>query len=223
MDVRLYAAFFLGLAAMAAGALTARIALDDVDGSKTLAAAVAVASLIQAISAVVMLLGLRHARHQASAANLTLELAKDTSVRQLRAYLDLIESGIHETVEGKHVEIVARFRNSGQTPARNVRIRAIWALGDRAKFDNTPCPAPQESDPATNTAAGEDVYIPVHIPWETWALYRKAAAFAVIGIVGMVTYTDVFGIARRTTFRRELHPELDAWRLFASSGGNEAD
>lgn len=114
--LRIWGGFLFLLAAMTLAVLFGRAFQEDVAGKDTVTLLVGFAAIVQAGVATVMMVGLRHARSQAEAANETLKLADLNGRRQLRAYLDVERANFSGFKADVVLEIA--LRNFGQTPAR---------------------------------------------------------------------------------------------------------
>jgi len=164
------------------------------------------------------------ARDSADAARAGLELTKDVAKRQLRAYVHVTETRIFWK-NGAYV-LVARFRNSGQTPAYKYVLKLGLAADvypfDTQRitkmFDEAEVFASQQSLPAG--AFTENV--------QRFSLDQNATEAILSGkcaywFYGKITYVDVFENAQSTHFRQfSRGHEWSSGRFTVDSEGNES-
>lgn len=149
----------------------------------------------------------------------TLWETRQTSRRELRAYVDVAETGFSD---GTHIErpahlvkgvisAAAVIRNSGQTPAKSI---IHWSAVTICKIDeeNTLVPASSVGIPSDDNslpAGGTMTAIRVMERKPTAAERRgiKAGTHAVY-IYGRVTYRDVFGVSHASNYRMLWHGSL---------------
>lgn len=130
--------------------------------------------------------------------------------RELRAYLSVFD--FDTTVTNAAITTKITFKNSGQTPARNVRMTSLWASG--------PEPFPDHLHLSTSTAEGRGSVGPSMPFFGGVSSDEPDAGFqplthAQIGEVlaktkkfwtfGVIEYDDVFGNTHRTRFRYEMN------------------
>jgi len=198
----------------------------NIDWPQTLTAVVALATLVQSAVAVVMMRGLQHSATEARAATASLRLNEQMAERQLRAY---VEHELSEIVLGganDPVKVIVCFKNCGQT-------RAVDLVGNmKGEFFNTPAEfvnfnvEDDGSRPSKATLGpGNTATFPMEIPRAEWdrELPALKTGDRFIGIVGRVSYRDLFGGARQTEIRRYHDPRLHPTRLVGWEDGNSAD
>jgi hypothetical protein len=151
----------------------------------------------------------------ANATRDSVTLASDTAIRQLRAYVGLHQVGVMGITNREPFGVGFAFVNHGQTPASNVNMKGV--------VDLLPYPLPEDfALPETPDRARQDGVI---FPNETnpmvgWVWERKNPPLTVnekgrlfvkttteeAYAHGTVTYRDIFGVLRRTTFCYVLNP-----------------
>jgi hypothetical protein len=146
----------------------------------------------------------KEARRQADAAETQIAVAKDTELRQLRAYLSVTGVVITDLEKGKRPVAQITIKNAGQTPANHVR---RWA--DPIMMDKIPAPNyvpvvmptyPENS--GTPVAPGGSLYITAFFDKELTDLEInaiKSKRYAMY-VKGIVTYLDIFNVKRTTQF-----------------------
>jgi hypothetical protein len=154
--------------------------------------------------------------------------AKDTAERQLRAYVWTEITGKKDTPVGCIVEI--RLKNSGKTPAYNVRCWAKGAAGgDEFAFEKAPADIPRPwfvIHPTTEHTLG----VEFDVPTDAIGMIDKGKR---IYVWGEVRYDDAFKkTLHKTQFRMFFHTyehvgadgsteTIGIWRY--CDEGNEAD
>jgi hypothetical protein len=145
-----------------------------------------------------------------AAAGFTLYLAviaKDTEVRQLRAYVDISSSPpIHLTND----RIEFRFDNFGQTPASHIKIFTSWEFAPAN--ENLPkdfkFPDKLECPEAHNVILGDSTLFPknslrwqrLHCPGDLEKIMQAQRSELSAFFYGHIDYVDVFRKSRRTNF-----------------------
>lgn len=169
---------------------------------------------------------IHYSRETARAAVAATQLAENTAVAQLRAYVHVASvTGALPNGEGGVFAVSVEVRNFGQTPARNVRTwLAVWPAGypDAGDFAN----APRDLGvPATLAPGGHVSLIHGIGPILSWLATFRAGTHAVYAY-GRITYTDAFGNERFTNYRLVCYGP----RVAGGNGafdlcreGNEAD
>ncbi len=161
---------------------------------------VGAAAIGQALFAFWALQGLAHSREQAEAASAGLEVARDTAQKQLRAYVNVVRGTIGGFGPGEVPVARVFVRNTGQTPAIEVKCSSRFFLIDAPGPDDFP--ALGEDQSLTPLAPGGDFHLtidagrPISV-YESHGLFTKAA---VIMISGEITYCDIYGEAHVTRF-----------------------
>lgn len=198
-------------------------AWSNIDWDKSLTVGVGAATLVQAAVAVMMVRGLRHSRRAADAATAAIDLARETSVRQLRAYLEVSEAELQGDRNGGVVKIL--FKNSGQTPAYRIRTRAQVMIGPPNTMDAWEFPEPESAPTQGVMGAGgiSTLFQPIAAEQLNGNIAALQNGEVTVGIAIELRYADTFGIERRLTARRQLVPTLHATHLAATSRGDEAD
>jgi hypothetical protein len=165
------------------------------------------------------------AAQAAKAARASVDVAKDTAKRQLRAYLTGAESDIEPFEGGWALKVV--LRNSGQTPAFDVRIMGESFGESYPLAVEKPHPEPGATH-ATVVGAGEDVWCVQRIFSENVEQSLEQLKTGKFGawIQGTVVYVDCFGDSHKTKFRYVWGGRLatnGGAILHADNYGNEAD
>ncbi|MFZ5718256.1 MAG: hypothetical protein ACOY5Y_02190 [Pseudomonadota bacterium] len=195
--------FYIGLATMLVGGFVVHVAVDG-SAVSILSVIIGAATVTQAVVAVVMIQGLRHARDQAEAARLSIDLIRLNSQRQLRAYMGVDSARLLNVDEAdRKMQLV--MKNSGQTPARNVEL-SIW--GD---FIETS--ALQQWEPVLRPASVRAMLTAgatttATLTTRQWAYHAERVAKGEVHLVlaGVIAYEDVFGERHELRFRRIHQP-----------------
>lgn len=137
-------------------------------------------------------------------------IARDTSKRQLRAYLTVAKAEIEGFGEGGVLVYTLRAENSGQTPAHGVTwtnwIKMIELPEKEDDFIEPPGDTPQ-----SNSVVGSGKPLLCTAIWAKLdvgtydKLMRKEKA---VFLFGHIVYQDVFGDKRETQYRFRLDPEI---------------
>jgi hypothetical protein len=199
----------------------------NIDWDKSLTTSVAAATVVQTAVGVIMMNGLRHAGRQNRIANQTLQLAKETSERQLRAYVDVDRTTFTGFKSGEQVVVGVTIKNFGQTPARNVKTNLQIFIGKQSEVDALDALPVVETVSYTLPAGGEAT-VEARESAAFWTPHHQALKAGSLFLVahGRVTYEDVFGAIRdvRLCYTCEdptLHKSGE--RLMMSSCNNLAD
>lgn len=174
------------------------------------------------------------ASRAAIAAEKSVEVAGDTATRQLRAYvlvdgaaLTFESGGLLSPIPTAGARPLAqvRIRNSGQTPARGVKVRTALCLRP-LPIDSTTLLL---NNPTVNSqvdlGAGSGCNSTVAAP----GILDEGAAAAIralgqgIFLIGEVIYQDIFGIERRTKFSMVNAAGHHDGTMSFTVFGNEAD
>lgn len=154
----------------------------------------------------------------------TISHAKESSERQLRAYVCLKVGTIHRLGVGQTPRAAIVLENNGQTPA--------YALCGRCRMrlhrgpDEPVFPPPDFSD-ARAIAVGPggvhefNMRLSDALTAQDWLDLQEGSAQ--IWVEGHARYVDAFGHDRRTSFRLVTRPDLlDTGKLMPGRTGNEA-
>jgi len=152
-----------------------------------------------------------------------LTLARESSERQLRAYVTLKDAICHALVVGKKVTVHLPMKNSGQTPAYAVR---IWVNVEILKISSDPDLAgPSHKDEDEESAGVVSSGLELHTPASSDdplsqedfdAIERGEKA---VYVHGRIDYIDVFKRACFTDFRlRRSRSEIIAANQSAGLG-----
>jgi ElaB/YqjD/DUF883 family membrane-anchored ribosome-binding protein len=153
-----------------------------------------------------VLITFRETRKAAEAAREANKIARDSTERQLRAYITIEEVEVRDFLPGGFPVYSCMLKNAGQTPALDVRSLNVVRgsdvgpdhkrihFGKRGFVGSSPL-GPGQSVPHKNPA---DAGLTKEA-WQSVASGDKVAVFA-----GVVSYRDVFGKLHRTTFRHHL-------------------
>lgn len=144
----------------------------------------------------------RDAGRAADAAQRSVEVMSKSAERQLRAYLivEKVDSEVH--VDGRYRGTIY-IKNSGQTPALNVRCWIHSWIAEWPLVEPLP-PRPDDFEMARSVlAAGAELhqsYERTHpVPEKSRPLLRTPEG--TLYVYGAVEYMDTFGHTRRTDFR----------------------
>lgn len=122
----------------------------------------------------------------------------DAEVRQLRAYVSVVEGNVGHTI-GRAPTVSLVLKNTGQTEARNV----TWLTSFAVAAVDAEIPLDKTRLPATNILApgGTLSYQYTFETWKPeWDTLLKAEAVAIIA-VGEIDYLDVYGNHWPSTYR----------------------
>jgi hypothetical protein len=154
----------------------------------------------------------------AKAAQEARDIAKDTEIRQLRAYVGVSDHTIDNVVVGRESTISLKFKNSGQTPASDVHY-TIWR-----QFGSGPS---EENYHGNFVLFHDDVYtmlwnVPILTAFDLNALRDGSK---MLKINGLIKYKDAFGGERTTKFGLIYGGELmmRVGRLGWAEDGNGAE
>lgn len=127
-------------------------------------------------------------------------IARDTAKRQLRAYVSVVGCSL-EDIDGRYI-LSAHLKNSGQTPAYNVRLSGESFAASYPLDEERPHPEIEEGYNAT-VGPGDEVScvyrLWINAPME--ALRRVKAGEMGFYIQGICEYEDAFAARRETKFR----------------------
>ncbi|MGY2047152.1 hypothetical protein [Methylobacterium sp. JK268] len=128
-----------------------------------------------------------------------LDLQRDASARQLRAYVDVAAISFQRFAPGQDIVVRIELRNHGLTPARDLMpcfrlVVAPFPAADLPEVETAP-----EILPLT-LAARETRALTQGLDLQTAPGVAERLLGAQLGLylVGRVTYRDVFGVAHRT-------------------------
>jgi hypothetical protein len=165
------------------------------------------------------------ARKSADAARDAVTLADKTAERQLRAYVLIYDSQIC-LKENMLVVAGVGYKNSGQTPARDV---VVWT-----KIEGRPYPligtlgsikAENASRAPIGAGGVANMEIPAGGSLTSEQLDGIQKGTKAIYVWGEITYRDIFDAEHRTKFARFYHGPLSSApvQMFVSPEGNEDD
>lgn len=155
----------------------------------------------------------------------SLRITRETSKRQLRAYLAVSGCSLEEIPVG--FVVTAEIRNSGQTPAFRVRHMSESFAEDYPLGGNKPHPIPLETHSAP-VGAGDQTFCVQRLFTEdrAGALANVMAGKLGLWIQGTVFYDDCFGEPHTLKFRYVFGGRIansGGLLLHADIEGNEAD
>jgi hypothetical protein len=180
---------------------------------------VGVATILQAVFAFFALRGLRDSRIAAQAATDGLKLTRETTERQLRAYVCYKQARHEPPASGKHLTCFVEFQNSGSTPAYDVlACGTSIAVESVEGFQYPPPPASAfEVGSQTTLCAVSDE------PLTDATLAEIQAGRLTVVVYGLLTYRDTFNHPQQTPFRLSYQPDpRPDGRLWLCSHGNTA-
>jgi len=162
--------------------------------------------------------------------NLVVE-ARESSSRQLRAYLNVFECFAEWEDDGellvRQVRITIEFRNTGQTPANKVRCwaNAASVVSGFERFDG-PAGDPRESKGVSAPGQTGRMIFKTQFTSQTEdevAVWRAGERTLVV--YGKLIYFDAFDVERTTHFRYYMPPEgvgASHGSFMSSADGNDA-
>ena len=148
----------------------------------------------------------------------------------LRAYMSVVigSAVFQERQDGFKFEGKPNLVNTGNTPARNVRIRIAAQIVPVADAENFPYPLPEEVAKASAVAAPHQTYIlsamvKDFVPDNEVVAIRGGQGKA-LTVWGVVTYDDIFGQHHTTKFAQWLfwYPNNTVFGLYIP-GQNDMD
>jgi hypothetical protein len=172
---------------------------------------------------------LRDSKSAAIAATASVELAKTTAERQLRAYVSRAGRPTvteRKTPGGVVFDFLVPFKNNGQTPARDVRV-----VGE-VRLLQVPLPAgadltlgPDAHPSSTTLGAGGDLISTLESEpmGEVEVEWAKSGTVFKLYLIGSVTYRDVFDKTRRLRFLEGIWWSPDGPRAVPADRHNEDD
>ncbi|WP_296596853.1 hypothetical protein [Phenylobacterium sp.] len=137
----------------------------------------------------------------------TLRETRDSSERQLRAYVYISKAVYRSDQDGERVELV--FHNHGQTPAYDLWIERAGSVRDLPLTEALSVPVRYESrfDLAPNAEAGR---MSIHFAeWDDPSPQRFGHGGTALYIHGALHYRDAFGKSRQTDFRYLVRSRTD--------------
>jgi hypothetical protein len=189
---------------------------------------VGVSTVAQAVFAYLALRGLRDSRAAARAATEGLALTRETTQRQLRAYVCQLGAKHGPFVVGKIMTFRIRFENCGSTPAYGVAVLGAPVFLDPAEEFDYPQPPQAVIEAASRTTLGPgrrttlDAWSDEPLTPE-WLEKIERGELQVM-VYGGVKYRDIFGAERETSFRVRYMAGalLQDGRLWLCAEGNDA-
>jgi hypothetical protein len=131
------------------------------------------------------------------------EVASDTAMRQLRAYLCISKGRLNFTKEGP-LEPQLHIVNGGQTPAYEVRSWIEVAVREHPPFHGTPDLAGFRDElqaVGIIPPNGENIMVSRKVPMAVAEKTFLQTRFQILYVYGEITYKDAFGKDRYTKFR----------------------
>lgn len=136
----------------------------------------------------------------------TLSLSKEISYAELRAYLAFSHVQIAPVRANEYVHVRMFFKNTGQTPAKNVYNKGIMQIGVEKKANHIKFAKNFPILKATDVGSGND------LPFEVRTL-KRLTQDQLTGVIadklqiicaGYILYDDIYRIQRRLTFKFRL-------------------
>lgn len=143
------------------------------------------------------------AKAATNAAQDAVAVTRDLGQRQVRAYVSILGANVFDCGIGKQPKIVITIKNTGQSPAKNLKIRSVFAHGTDAslrpklKLDSRAPPVALELGAGLELNHGGEITSIMTEPW----LRKIASGKEQFLAAGFITYKTVFGETRRVTFR----------------------
>lgn len=162
--------------------------------------------LISIIGVGLVYITFRETRRAASAGIHANEIARESSERQLRAYVGVVDFGIRDISPGKHPFFSVKYENAGQTPAGELicRSRLEYTSQDPTKVRFKAAPPGRTSK--FNLAPGGHGWsqIRTSAPLSQSDYDKLKSGQTTYVFAGYIIYRDAFGIRRFTLFRTHL-------------------
>ncbi len=153
----------------------------------------------------------------AEAADRAVEITDRTAKHQLRAYVNVAESGV-SWKNNRVVSININIKNCGQTPAKELHHWQVIDIGDPQPLN---IPAPGTNPQMADLGPGIDMNWPVKtdsLDDDVWVGVRNREI--PLFVVGEVRYTDIFDNPQFTRYRMILDKRND-W-LVCYHEGNQS-
>ena len=149
---------------------------------------------------------------------------KETSRRELRAYLSVLPPSIVDSLSRKPLQVSYVLKNSGQTTAFEVRHSAVVKIVTNIERDTIPDPQYEEVDTAQFILApNTEIVRPISPPKDTpqsWLGYDSKTHRIIF--YGKVTYRDIYGEKHWMSYFYEV-VFLYGNQFIALRRGNDAD
>jgi hypothetical protein len=156
----------------------------------------------------------------------TLVQMRESEERQLRAYVSIERGRLDYPQEVGNLTPTAKLiiKNFGQTPAYEVCFETFLGIFELPSSPEPPTLAGRRTQLTLGPGATTSVVViyPVD-PTDAWKRQIRQELAAVF-VVGLITYRDAFGKARRTPFQlMQTGAHFGTDRLVACEDGNDAD
>jgi len=163
------------------------------------------------------------AGHAAKAAEASVAITEDTAKRQLRAYMSPAESRLDDFKTDKIAWAFVVFRNTGQTPAYDVRSRVALRFVTAPVTDFELVLTGEES--SSSIGPGLDIHPRISLPAMITSAHMSDfySGKRECWFHGWVKYRDAFGEQRETNFRYFLDIESALSGRFAWSVATEGN
>jgi hypothetical protein len=170
-----------------------------------------------------------YAAKQAAQMEKAINIASDTAIRQLRAYVMVNRVGIESVISNSRPTVTVEFKNSGQTPAYDV---LGWVSIGLAKFPLTYSIPGEINFPAIKGSKdvitnGGTTLLPATMEHTLTSeeVEQLNTGSHAIYFIGKISYKDAFGIERFTKFKFFCNKIPGGSLSHASiyTDGNEAD
>lgn len=160
---------------------------------------------------------LSEAQRSANAAEASVQVTRDSAQRQLRAYINVTDANVQFDPENFIIHIYIEIKNTGQTPAKNMRHSGAHSIGAKPEFFT---PASKTSDPTIDVGSNVKMNFSDKTNIVSRArfngVFQKSIPFYAFGAI---YYNDVFGTRHLTKYRLYLDDEN---RLLPCAEGNES-
>jgi HAMP domain-containing protein len=159
-------------------------------------------------------------RKAVKAADDAVAVTRDIGKRQLRAYITVIAESI--AISPGQVKVNLFGKNTGQTPALNVRTWSVVAI-DSPPFDEDWLNDSEYPSSVSDVGANGDIRMYAYGPHEITPGLADALRAGILGcwVYGTVWYEDFFGEGRITRFRFALSVDNENFVLMPADTGNE--
>lgn len=166
------------------------------------------------------------AKNAADATRDSVKLATDTAKKQLRAYVSVIGSNIDFFGTDQTVQARIRIRNTGQTPAYQVRAYTGIVLTTYPPSVAFPNIKPDTFTGTLGVGGNAQGIAPMPGPMSAAEIDGTKNGKLAIFVFGAVEYLDIYGDHHRTNYRFFFGGPSgtgDSSLLMAYTEGNEAD
>jgi len=129
--------------------------------------------------------------------NKQIDLSRENAKTELRAYIQVVNVTATQMEIGKTLEITVTYKNTGKTPAYNVRLQASIMPGGQGINENTWLKLYKIEKQGSNVLGSDfPIEFPITSAWfikdsTTIPAWKSGGKY--LGVYGIMYYDDVFG------------------------------